>query len=415
MVPRFAILWTLALLFVCSCGPGTKGPPAIGEAFVGPATLNLRDDLALKSKVVATLKHGEHLDVLQTRRRFVQVRSTGGAIGWTDSRQLMSTEEMQRLRALAEAGKSLPSQGSASVFESLNVHTEPNRTSPSFAQIPETGKVEIIGHRVSARTAGQRTAQVAPKKAAAPPSRKKRAEAESRSKLPPPPMPAPPKPPPNWLELSRRQPVEGETEPKSEDPPEPAAKPVAMEDWSLIRLQDGRVGWVLLRMLNLSIPDEVAQYAEGHRITSYFALSDIQDEDQKKHAWLWTTNSRRGEPFEFDGFRVFTWNTRRHRYETVYRERGVTGYYPVEVTRSPGGSASFSIVAESDGGIVRKTYSFNGFRVSLSKKEPYERREVEGVETQSAQGTTPSQTASKPAVKVPWYSRVGAQIRSWFR
>ena len=39
----------------------------------------------------------------------------------------------------------------------------------------------------------------------------------------------------------------------------------------------------------MGIPDEVAQYAEGHRIVSYFALGETQDGDQKKTTWLWTT------------------------------------------------------------------------------------------------------------------------------
>ena len=62
-----------------------------------------------------------------------------------------------------------------------------------------------------------------------------------------------------------------------------------MDDWSLVRTQDGKVGWVLTRALSMAIPDEVAQYAEGHRITSYFALGHIEDGDSVKNNWLWTT------------------------------------------------------------------------------------------------------------------------------
>ena len=40
-----------------------------------------------------------------------------------------------------------------------------------------------------------------------------------------------------------------------------------MDDWNLVRTLDGKVGWVLTRPLSMAIPDEVAQYAEGHRIT----------------------------------------------------------------------------------------------------------------------------------------------------
>ena len=77
----------------------------------------------------------------------------------------------------------------------------------------------------------------------------------------------------------------------------------------------------------MAIPDDVAQYAEGHRITSYFALSDVRDGDAVKHNWLWTTIASGDHPYDFDSFRVFTWSLRRHRYETAYIQRNVCLLY----------------------------------------------------------------------------------------
>ena len=68
-----------------------------------------------------------------------------------------------------------------------------------------------------------------------------------------------------------------------------------MDDWSLVRTPDGKAGWVLTRPLSMAIPDEVAQYAEGHRITSYFALGQVHDDDVVKNNWLWTTITK-GRP-----------------------------------------------------------------------------------------------------------------------
>jgi hypothetical protein len=84
--------------------------------------------------------------------------------------------------------------------------------------------------------------------------------------------------------------------------------------------------------LYMAIPDDVAQYAEGHRITSYFALTDVRD-GERGEAQLAVDDhrQRRGgdHPYDFDSFRVFTWSLRRHRYETAYIQRNVEGYFPV--------------------------------------------------------------------------------------
>lgn len=397
----------VGLLFVClsACVPGSKGPPAIGEAYVGPATLNLRQELAPKSAVVGTVKHGERLDVVQTRRRFVRVRSKSGMLGWTDSRQLLSTAQMEQLRKLSEAAAALPSEGSATVFEALNMHTEPARLSPSFAQIPDNGSVQVLAHKLAPKVAPVVPAApiAVPKKIA--PKKKK----SDVTRVPPPPMPKAPPLPANWLELSRSaapetpaeeafaKEVAGDRRTVKETPERPEDKAIPMEDWSLVRMKDGRSGWVLSRLLAMSIPDEVAQYAEGHRITSYFPLADIKDGDATKHCWLWTTISRNGQPYEFDKLRVFIWSLRRHRYETAYIERNIEGYYPLEVLKT-GDNATFSAILKTDEGFVKKTYAFNGYRVNVVSRTPFQppappaSGEPAGVLTSAPPATPPAET-----------------------
>ena len=147
--PRAAI-YVLAG-FLVSCSPEPSRPPALGEAYVAPATLNLRQELAPKSPVSAALKHGEKLEILEYRRRFVKVRTEQGAEGWTDMRQLLTPEQMGGLQRMAESVSQYPSHGAASVYEPLNMHFEPNRASPGFWQIPETAKVDVIGHKLTPR------------------------------------------------------------------------------------------------------------------------------------------------------------------------------------------------------------------------------------------------------------------------
>ena len=98
--------------------------------------------------------------------------------------------------------------------------------------------------------------------------------------------------------------------------------------------QPGRVGWVLARMVDVDVPLEIAQYAEGQRFVAFFALNEVQDGDNKAVPEYLSvlTEPHDGLPYDFDQVRVFTWNVRKHRYETAYREHGLNGVFPVTVT-----------------------------------------------------------------------------------
>src|SRR5262249_50552712 len=142
--------------------------------------------------------------------------------------------------------------------------------------------------------------------------------------------------------------------------------------------------------------DEVAQYAEGHRITAYLSLGEVKDKDQKeaKHNWLWTTAAGGQHPYEFDSFRVFVWSTRRHHYETAYIERNVKGYYPVEAQPVPGqdGKAFPVVLEEKDGKLYKRTYAFSGYHVRMISKTPFQPPpEFPGVRVASRFNVTPAE------------------------
>jgi len=285
------------------------------------------------------------------------------------------------------------------------MHTEPNRPSPSFHQIPEGGSLEVLAHRVTPRS-GVRPRGAALVKAAAPPkAAKPKASKKGAAYLLP--LPAAPAPPANWEKISR---------PRASDLPDytpPEAPPVSLDDWDLVRTKDGTVGWVLARNLYMSGPDDVAQYAEGKRITAYMALGDVRDGDQLKHNWLRTTADSSLKTAEFDSFRVFVWSKSRHRYETAFIERNVTGFYPVELAdvnaaapddkktcgKKTGGrnrerdrdqnadqEKGFSVlVQDKDGALYKRIYGFSGYHVRLISKTAAARRDVllaaDGVQT----------------------------------
>jgi hypothetical protein len=334
----FLSLVCLGFLFA-ACKSQSGHSPVIGIAYAGPATLVLRQDINPGSPPAATVHHGDRLEMIQQRRRFCKVRTGKGQEGWIEDRLLLTPAEIARLKHFNQQALTLPSQGVATTYDVMNIHTEPSRYSPSFIQVKSGERFDVIAHEAAPRKAPRRKPLIAP--TPKPVTAKKTKE----PKIPPPPAPAPPKPPEDWLALSKTNlPEEAEKQVKEAEP---------MDDWSLIRTAGGQSGWVLTRRVFMAIPDEVAQYAEGRRITSYFPLGEIRDGEQVKKIWLWTTIEESLQPYDFDSYRVFVWSLRHHRYETAYIQRRVKGYFPV-LLEAPG----FSVCVEGrDGGRSRRIYS----------------------------------------------------------
>jgi len=394
-------------LALASCGPTTQSRRTpIGTAFIGPMTVHIRQEINTRSGQVATLAHGDRVDILEVKRIFARVRTADGHEGWIEARQLMTQEQMNELRALTERTAALPSQGAATSYEAVNVHTAPDRNSPSFFQFREGSRVDVLAHKMSQRlprssAAPQRLLPPRPKVDKA--RQQQSDDGENYRRLRPPSPPAPALPP-NWRELSRT------SEPETSAQQEPAdASPVATDDWSLVRTEQGAAGWVLTRMLVMAIPDEVAQYSEGHRIAAYFSMGDVRDGDHVKHNWLWTTQSQSNVSYDFDSFRYFVYNSRHHQYETGYIQRNVVGYFPVTVT--PGAQPKFSIILQdNDGKLYRNNFVLQGYRVQRASRElwtpPAENAEVR---------PTPLQAAGEPARKPGLVQRIRDKIRGWLK
>ena len=121
VISRFSGSRRAALLVLACCGslapvscnsstPGSSQTPVIGLAYVGPVSLNLRQDIAAKSPGVTEVKHGERLDIIDVRRRLVRVRTVNGVEGWVDANLLLSAQQMDELRKLADDSQKLPSK-----------------------------------------------------------------------------------------------------------------------------------------------------------------------------------------------------------------------------------------------------------------------------------------------------------------
>ncbi len=387
------------------CGNDNPQPEVrvIGQAFIGPFQAQIREELAPQSRAVAEARHGERIDLIERRRRFYRIRTAKGAIGWIDGRQLMNADQIAALGDLARQNAAVPAIGQASVYEPLNLHNEPFRSAPSFAQIPEKGVVDVIGYRLVPRTSYVPPPLIEERKPEPKPKKKKKGKKdEKEEKLPPLPAPASPEPPDDWLELSASKP-----EPEAPGAPN-VQQGVRMDDWTLVRMKDGKVGWALSHMLVMAIPDEVAQYSEGHRIMGYWPLGEVTLEDgSRKNHWLWVTQSQKSVPFAFDGFRIFMYAARRNRYEQAYREKNLRGYFPVDVVkpgRKPDYLSEFSIVTEEEGQRVQRTFAFMGYRVTKLAEQPWT---APATSAPSAPAKRPQAETSK---SLPWYKRLPALL-----
>jgi SH3-like domain-containing protein len=286
-----AALCLTSAIFFSACKRG--GGRVLEIAYVSGVQAVLRDHVAAVYEKAGVVKNGERVEVLDHDRRFVKVRTGTGAIGWVEQRYLVGQDVYDRIQKLTADNQNDPVQAQGATRNDTNLHVEPGRDTEHLYQISAGEKLALL-RRSTAEKPG----------VVAPPSR-----SASRPDAP------------------------GSNTPAS-NKNEPNNKPVpVLEDWWLVRDSHSRVGWVLARMIDLDVPLDVAQYAEGQRIVAFFVLNQVQDGDKKVAQYLTVlTEPKDGLPFDFNQIRVFTWNVRRHRYETAYRER-MEGVLPVTVTQ----------------------------------------------------------------------------------
>ncbi len=319
------LLWILlfSLLLSSACNRGRER--VLEVAYVSGVQAILRDHVAAVYEKTGVVKNGERVEVLDHDRRFVKVRAATGATGWVEQRYLVSQQVYDRIQKLTADNQNDPVQAQGTARNDTNLHVDPGRDTEHLYQISSGEKLALLKRG----TAEKPGAVMAPPRSAAPDSNK----------------------------LDSNKP--GSNKNEQEKKPLPL-----IEDWWLVRDSHNRVGWVLGRMIDLDIPLDVAQYAEGQRIVAFFVLNQVQDGDKKVAQYLTVvTEPKDGLPFDFNQIRVFTWNVKRHRYETAYRER-MEGVLPVTVSQEnfdkEGTLPVFTIrVQDDNGNVSERKYKLN--------------------------------------------------------
>jgi hypothetical protein len=144
----------------------------------------------------------------------------------------------------------------------------------------------------------------------------------------------------------------------------------SLDMWLKVRPSPTEVGWVLASFIEFDVPDEIAQYTEGYTYSAVKPLNQVQDSLAGSINWYVVAERSPGlsPTMDFDGIRVFTWNQRRHRYETAYRVKELRGVYPLVVGQD-GANPTFQFKELSEDGqsTVIRTFVMNGVIVRETK------------------------------------------------
>ena len=307
LLPAFRALLLLCLtglMLLLACGRGEFKSKEV--AYVSAPQAVLRDRLAPVYNKVATVNNGDRVEILETKKRFARVRTAHGEEGWVEMRHLVEGAVFDGFAQLSKQSAALPAQAPAVTHTIINLHLTPDRDSEHLYQLKEGARLDVL----------------------------KRATAERAAKVPP-----------------------------SAGQPE---APKVVEDWWLVRDAQGRAGWALARMVDIDAPLDVAQYSEGQRIVGCFVLNRVTDADKQVAQYLvLLTDAKDGQPFDYTQARIFTWNLKRHRYETAYRERKLAGFFPTQVGHEQFGNQgdlpTFVLhTQDADGHFADRKYTLNG-------------------------------------------------------
>jgi hypothetical protein len=310
LVRIFAVFFPLFFLSLAGCGhfsPHHKGEYVYVSS---RRPLYLRDRVAPVSNHTAQVGNGDRLQVLEQMHRFLKVRTEQGAVGWIEAPAVIDQSVYNGFVALQREHAQDPVIARAVLRDAMYLHLAPGRKTEHFLLLPANAKLEMLA-RVSVPKVG--IASVVPQPSAVTAAHKP---------------------------TKQKKAVDGN------EGPEVPMPDVPMDDWWLVRDSAGHTGWMLGRQLDVDVPDEIAQYAEGQRMVGAYVLRTVNDAgpggtgQQVPEYLAVLTPYKDGLPYDFDQVRVFTWDGKHHRYGTAFRQRNLVGYFPVTVGQQDLGSGS---------------------------------------------------------------------------
>jgi hypothetical protein len=278
----------------------------------------LRDRVAAVSNRVGEVVNGQPLEVLEHGRRFLKVKTAKNEIGWIEERAVIDAKTFDAFTQLASEHAKDSVVATAVLRDDLYLHLLPGRETEHLYLLAGNAKVELLARASVPKSDTQGVAALRPST-----------------------------PKPASQAASSQHPASALHATGATGAPAIEAPPVIMEDWWLARDGQGHTGWLLGGRVDVDVPDDVGQYAEGQRIVGAYVLTKVHDPEaanQEVPEYVMALSPlESGQPFDFDQIRVFTWSLKHHRYETAFRLRPIAGFLPVRVGMEPGPGGNGSV------------------------------------------------------------------------
>jgi uncharacterized protein YgiM (DUF1202 family) len=328
----FIALAVSTILGTPGCGHSTAHDAEV--LYVSATQAFLRDHVAAVYAKTGSVHNGDRVTVLEHSKRWVRVRDERNEEGWIQERYLVDEAVFRAFNQLYSDHAKEAAQAHGALRNDFRLHVTPGRQTDRLFLLKEGEKVDMLQ-----RASVPKNGVLPPPKTSAPAvtaTDKQDVDAKAAAKEEETEYSAADKD--NSVQSGKRsRAVAARTAGKNARHKQNALEntPLApMEDWWLVRDAEGHAGWVLARMIDLDVPLDIAQYAEGQRIIAYFPLTAVHDSEMNKdepYYLVLLSEPRDGQPFDYNQVRVFSWNLKRHRYETAYRDRNVFGLLPVTV------------------------------------------------------------------------------------
>jgi hypothetical protein len=289
---------------------------SISDAYISERSVTLWSSVAQVREQLGVLLYGDHVDVLARRNENVKVRTASGVVGWVDGRYLMEPNLWHRSAKLLEQASAIPVQARGRTKVPTNLRVEPGRDEPRLYQFSRNAPVEIVGRATADWV------QVADEKESGEPAETKKED---------------------WFLIrgvATRPPGEGVVRNSAiTNTTQPGDQTIPI------------AGWVVARFVSLDLPEPVREGAESGNIRplAWFELNRVTD-GEGEHAQYLAAGARgpEGQPCDFTTLRVYTWNTRKTRYETAFIDNNLCGAFPIRVSKDSNGQPEFRFQLSGD-------------------------------------------------------------------